>query len=1282
MRAQQHERKKRPEKQRPCRCPFVRSLAALIGLFAIVMSPTAAGDDSTASDAVLPSNEKLTWGQEPLEVVSSRREQICLNGIWQFVPMLDTSETKPTRGLAYIRVPGSWQSGLVSQPGRGPAWQRWNGGTGSWAAWYQRKMKIPEHWAGRAVILALQRVSTDAIVYVNGTECGAISWPSGEVEIGREAKPGVECMLSILVSATTEGANRTFLDPGRVVDRSAALESKGPIGDVTIACRPKGLHISDVFVQTSTRKHELRLDVELSGATGAGPAQFEARIFDAAGKEVRRFNSAARLVGKPAQILSLTWIWRDPAIWDFRQPNLYTLKLKAKGAGLDDEYAERFGFREFWVEGRKFFLNGTEIRLRPSCHTYMEFMMSGVSKLIDAHIDGLIAAGFNSEEMWPVNHDEPAKRIYRELWADRADRKGFLLLGTAMNVNESQWRRPGYREQWQKKLAQDLRRYRNHPSIVIWTTNPNWLGHGLDQDPRYVGRKREIADEGWKGRMAVAREANAVLKKLDPTRPVLNHAGSSVGDVYNINAYLNFIPLQEREDWLSEWSKSGDMPLLCIEFGTPWKYSFLRGRWGMQAGRTEPLISEYCAIYLGAEAYVLETADYRRAIRTKFQGGMTYREWDQDPVVDFSPAYQKLQALFSGNTYRSWRTWGISGGMVPWDYGYGWDVFWNERRRKKVPDVMEYLGPFQPGMRGIYASTGLGAFTKPFQPEGADVYPAGVALMEANGPTLAWIAGPPDAFTAKDHSFAAGQEVSKQTVLINDERTRQSFAYRLDVRLDGKDVVKLDGRGSLAPSQTLFVPLRFRVPDRSGKPTAAGTITLTAQIGTRQHRDAVSFHAFAKPPRLNQKVRLIDPAGKTRAMLGSLGCAVEEWSSDSSDGLIVIGREALSGAARQGLPFDLERTVRAGARVLICAQKPEWLREQLGFRVAGHLARRVFPVARDHPVVRGLDATDLTDWAGASTLVPAFPVSSLQNPAWRSPKYGWHWGNRGAVSSAAIEKPHKTGWRPILECEFDLAYSPLLELDFGRGRIIVSTLDLEDHVPLDAAAMVLARNLIEYAATSPLFPRAKRTIVVGADDEKARLDNMGLVYDVSERIEPDAELVIVGRRSKARKAELERYLKSGGKVLFLAHEVHDHEFAVKLERAAAFAGSIHVPDWPECRGLSASDLRWRSEHSAWIIKAGAEVGADGLLARLRVGNGVALFCQLDPEQIDADTATYFRLTRWRQTRALAQLLANLGATFSADKSAARLARNPKGVYHADYLADFESGDDPYRYFRW
>jgi hypothetical protein len=61
------------------------------------------------------------------------------------------------------------------------------------------------------------------------------------------------------------------------------------------------------------------------------------------------------------------------------------------------------------------------------------------------------------------------------------------------------------------------------------------------------------------------------------------------------------------------------------------------------------------------------------------------------------------------------------------------------------------------------------------------------------------------------------------------------------------------------------------------------------------------------------------------------------------------------------------------------------------------------------------------------------------------------------------------------------------------------------------------------------------------------------------------------------------------------------------------------------------------------------VGADGLLARRTVGKGVMLWSQIDPTLLPADEKTYFRFTRWRQTRALSQVLANMGATFTTDE---------------------------------
>jgi len=80
---------------------------------------------------------------------------------------------------------------------------------------------------------------------------------------------------------------------------------------------------------------------------------------------------------------------------------------------------------------------------------------------------------------------------------------------------------------------------------------------------------------------------------------------------------------------------------------------------------------------------------------------------------------------------------------------------------------------------------------------------------------------------------------------------------------------------------------------------------------------------------------------------------------------------------------------------------------------------------------------------------------------------------------------------------------------------------------------------------------------------------------------------------------------------------------------------------------------------------------------------VAIFCQIDPDSLNADDKTYFRYTRWRQTRSLSQLLANLGASFKTDRAIFNLQEKPSPeFYHPDYRTDFELGDDPYRYYRW
>ena len=127
----------------------------------------------------------------------------------------------------------------------------------------------------------------------------------------------------------------------------------------------------------------------------------------------------------------------------------------------------------------------------------------------------------------------------------------------------------------------------------------------------------------------------------------------------------------------------------------------------------------------------------------------------------------RIQQLFRINTWRSWRTAGLPGGLRTWSW---------------MQDT----------------------------------------LKENNGPTLAWIAGPAGAYTAKDHHFRPGQKIEKQIVLINDTRQPQHFTAGWTATVDGKEMGRGREQGSLAVSEIRFLPIQVNRPRRkpAARPTA------------------------------------------------------------------------------------------------------------------------------------------------------------------------------------------------------------------------------------------------------------------------------------------------------------------------------------------------------------------------------------------------------------------------------------------------------------------------------
>jgi CubicO group peptidase (beta-lactamase class C family) len=1300
---------------------------------AISDSATSAKPASADVEAVpLPPGVKAVWDlSKAYRETTPTRERICINGLWRWQPADASSQQAPVANWGYFKVPGCW-------PGIGdymqkdsqtmyahPSWknQRLGGVT---AAWYERDITIPADWAGRRIALCIEYLNSYAAVYVDGKRAGEIRFPAGELDLSSACQPGSTHRLSLLVGVLPlKGVMLSYTDSASAREVKGTVARRGLCGDVFLTSTPAGPQINDLRVDTSVRRRDLTLDAAIDGLATNARYALRSRVLKD-GKVAKEFTSRTFQSNdlKEGRIAS-TEQWMPDKLWDTHTPqNTYDLEVSLlDGAGkvLDTAAAVRFGFREFWIDGRDFFLNGTRIFLSavPVDNAAIGAALATYQAARES-LERLQSFGINF--VYTHNYGcEPGSHLSFAEILRAADDVGMLVSFSQPHFSHYDWQAPDADQSngYARHAEFYVRAAQNHPSVVAYSMSHNATGYEEDMNPDLIDGIHDPR-ETWGLRNAkLALRAEEIVKHLDPSRIVYHHASGNLGSMHAINFYPNFVPIQELSDWFKHWATQGVKPVFTCEYGAPftWDWTMYRGwykdkrEFGSAVVPWEFCLAEWNAQFFGDRAFRIsepEKANLRWEAK-QFQAGRLWHRWDY-PVEVGSTRFEErypVFAMYLTDNWRAFRTWGVSANS-PWEYGHFWKLRDGVDRSRKDFQV-DWDNLQRPGFSPDYVEQRYERMDLAYERSDWIATEAAQALIRNNRPLLAYIAGKPAGFTGKDHNFHPGETVEKQVVVINNSREAVTCDYAVWAlahqagsggEKPAPKPVTGDKTVTVAAGQQARVPLRLELP-ATPRPVRYELIGTFAFSTGETQADSFFIDVLPLPPKVqtSSKIALFDPKGQTGELLSKWGAQyqyVEAGTDLSVYDILVIGKSALT----VGGPAPDVTRVRDGLKVVVFEQTADVLEKRFGFRSQEYGLRQIFARVSDHPILAGLTGEHLRDWRGEATIVaPRLTYESR-------PRYGptvqwcgipvtqaWRCGNRGNVASVLIEKPACGDFLPILDGGYSLQYSPLMEYREGKGMVLFCQMDVTGRTETDTAADVLVHNLLQYVSTWKPAPR-RQVVYVGDPAGRRHLESTGLspaAYE-SGSLSPDRVLVVGpggGRELASHTTEIADWLKTGGHLLVIGLDQDEANTLLPFKVAMKKAEHIAAYFEPFARnslltGVGPADVHNRDPRELPLISGGAQIIGDGVLAKAEQANVV--FCQLAPWQFEG-VQSNLRRTHRRVSFLVSRLLANMGAVGSTPlldrfHQPVDNAKPEQRWLNGFYLDQPEEWDNPYRFFRW
>ncbi len=495
------------------------------------------------------------------------------------------------------------------------------------AAWYQKKVSIPEDWKGKNIFLNLERPHWESTVWINGEKVGmqnSLATPH-KFDVTSFLNTG-ENLISICMDNRTKGID--VGENSHSISDHTQSNWNGIVGDISLQSADK-IYFEDiqVFPRTESNTVEIKAVVDNTSSEKTNVSvEVEAKLKKSDNTTVKKQFEFSIPPGESSIQMEYP-LGNDVLTWDEFNPNVYTLFVKmAYDAGKDQQSVD-FGFRDFTAKTSGLLINGRPIFLRGTLECaifpltgYPPTDVSGWEKVFTAvQAHGLNHVRFHSwcpPEVAFVAADEMGVYLQVECssWANQSTQLGSGLPIDQYIYDESE---------------RIVKAYGNHPSFVMMAYGnepggPNYtefLTDFVDYWKENDNRRLYTGGAGWP-----AIQANQFHSRSEPRIQRWEE---------ELNSIINSKPPQTDYDWGSRLPDDG-IPVVGHEIGQ-WcvypNFKEIKKYTGVLKGKNFELFEESLnAHHMGhlADSFLLASgklqalcykADIEAALRTPTFGG-------------------------------------------------------------------------------------------------------------------------------------------------------------------------------------------------------------------------------------------------------------------------------------------------------------------------------------------------------------------------------------------------------------------------------------------------------------------------------------------------------------------------------------------------------------------------------------------------------------------------------------------------------------------------------------